>query len=83
MAISERLSGIDAVPPIETAASLFGSIKSLAQPCARWAHACVGYDQTAALYEQLNRLSNTELRNRGLSRHTLAWDISESMQYNC
>ena len=81
MAVSERLSVVDAVPPAETAASLFRSLKSLARRVARWANACLGYDQTTALYEQLNRLSNAELHNRGLSRYTLAWDISECSRY--
>jgi hypothetical protein len=31
---------------------------------------------TAAMYEQLSRLSDAELQRRGLSRHTLARDVA-------
>ena len=74
MAISEHISGIDAVPPARTTASLFGSIKSLAQFLATWANSCADYYAAAAMYEQLSRLSDAELHRRGLSRDTLARD---------
>jgi hypothetical protein len=45
----------------------------------RWIADCVevlsGYYAAAATYEQLSRLSDAELRRRGLSRDTLARDV--------
>jgi hypothetical protein len=75
MAISEHISGIDAVPPTEKAASLFGSIKSLAHHVRMWVDSCADYYAAAAMYEQLSKLSDTELHRRGLSRDTLARDV--------
>ena len=78
MTVSEHFSGVDAVPPTETAASLSSSIKSLAQRVTMWANTCADYYAAAALYEQLSGLSNAELHKRGLSRDTLARDVCES-----
>jgi hypothetical protein len=78
MAVTEYLSGIDAVPPTETAASLSSSFKSLAQRVRMWANSCADYYAAAAMYEQLSRLSNAELHKRGLSRDTLARDVCQS-----
>jgi len=78
MAITEHFSGVDAVPPTETAASLSSSIKSLAQRVTTWANTCADYYAAAALYEQLSGLSNAELHRRGLSRDTLARDVCEA-----
>jgi hypothetical protein len=39
---------------------------------AEWLEACADYWAAAALYDQLRRLSDAELRRRGLSRDTLA-----------
>ena len=78
MAISEHVSGIDAVPPSQTAVSLFGSIKSLAHHVRMWADSCADYYAAAAMYEQLSGLSDAELHRRGLSRNTLARDVCQS-----
>jgi hypothetical protein len=78
MALSEQVSGIDAVLPTETTDPLSSSIKSLAQRITRWASACADYYEAAALYDQLSRLSNAELHRRGLSRETLARDVCQS-----
>lgn len=78
MAISEHISGIDAVPPTEEAASLPSSIKSLARFLITWVNACADYYAAAAMYEQLSKLSSTELHRRGLSRDTLARDVCKS-----
>ena len=74
----EHFSGVDAVPPTETAASLSSSIKSLARLVAIWANTCTDYFAAAAVYEQLSGLSDAELHKRGLSRDTLARDVCES-----
>ena len=78
MAVSAHFSGFDAVPSTETAASLSSSIKSLAQRVTTWANTCADYYAAAALYDQLNGLSNAELHRRGLSRDTLARDVCQS-----
>lgn len=79
--MAQRVFLIETALPAETATSLLGSINSLAQRFASWARANLGCDQTAALYEQLDRHSNAQLHNRGLSRRTLAWDIYDSSRY--
>jgi hypothetical protein len=44
---------------------------------AAWVGTCADYFQAAALYDDLSRLSDAELSRRGLSRATLAWDLSQ------
>ena len=78
MAATEHISRVDAVSATGTAASLSSSIKSLAQRVTLWANTCADYYAAAALYEQLNGLSNAELHRRRLSRDTLARDVSEA-----
>jgi hypothetical protein len=78
MAVSEHISDIDAVPSIEKAASLSSSVKSLARFLITWVNACVDYYAAAGMYEQLSKLSSTELHRRGLSRNTLARDVCKS-----
>ena len=51
---------------------------------AAWVGTCADYYQAAALYDDLSRLSNAELGRRGLSRATLAWDLSQGCdRTNC
>jgi hypothetical protein len=78
MAISETISGIDAVPPTEKATSLLGSIDTFAQHVRMWASTCADYWSAAAVYDDLRRLSDAELHRRGLSRDTLARDVCAS-----
>ncbi|MDX2203167.1 MAG: hypothetical protein NW223_10480 [Hyphomicrobiaceae bacterium] len=40
-----------------------------------WLRTCADYYTAAALYEQLSRLPDSELRRRGLNRATLARDL--------
>ena len=42
-----------------------------------WFESCADAYATAALYGELARLSDAELRRRGLGRETLARDVSE------
>jgi hypothetical protein len=42
-----------------------------------WLESGADYNRAAALYETLSVLSDAELRNRGLSRATLAWDLCQ------
>ena len=47
-----------------------------ARLCA-WVESCADAYATAALYGELARLSDAELRRRGLARETLARDVSD------
>jgi hypothetical protein len=66
---------------VETAAAPFSSISSLARRIALWARTCVNYCAAAASYEHLSGLSDAELRNRELSRDTLARDLSSRWRW--
>jgi hypothetical protein len=78
MAISEPFSGFDALSSSEKTVSLSSSIKSLARFLVSWANSCADYYAAAAMYDQLSKLSNAELHQRGLSRDTLARDLCQS-----
>src|SRR5262245_52559713 len=78
MTMTEQLSGIEAVPASETAASISSSIKMFARHVREWIDSCADYYAAAAMYEQLSKLSNAELQRRGLSRDTLAQDVFQS-----
>ena len=58
--------------------SLSTSIKSLAEFFVTWMESCADYWATAALYETLRKLPDSELQKRGLSRDTLARDVFHS-----
>jgi hypothetical protein len=49
--------------------------QSVYQSVSTWVETCVEYYEAAAMYEDLSRLSDAELRRRGLSRDTLARDV--------
>jgi hypothetical protein len=51
----------------------FGALRS---HLAAWVGTCADYYRAAALYDDLSRLSHAELGRCGLSRATLAWDLS-------
>ena len=50
-----------------------GALKAFLVACAE---TCADYYAAAALYDELSGLSDAELRRRGLSRDTLARDIT-------
>jgi hypothetical protein len=56
------------------------SLASLRLRIAVWARTCADYYGAAAKYERLSRLSNAELRRRGMSRETLARDVCEACE---
>ena len=58
--------------------SLPNWLSSLTQRIAAWATTCADYYEAAALYDGLSGLSDAELRRRGLSRATLAWDLTQA-----
>jgi hypothetical protein len=61
-------------------ASLFlrSAFGSLAQGIADWMMTAARYYEAAGVYEELSRLSDAELKRRGLSRTTLARDINHA-----
>jgi len=60
------------------AASPFNLVKSLAKDIASWVQRTADLWAAAALYDALHRLSDAELRRRGLSRAMLARDLFRS-----
>ena len=56
--------------------SLGTHLGALGSQLAAWVGTCADYYQAAALYDELSGLSNAELNRRGLSRATLAFDLS-------
>jgi hypothetical protein len=46
--------------------------------CADYINTCADYYAAATMYEQLSKLSNTELARRGLDRETLAQDVRDT-----
>ena len=58
--------------------SLGAHLGALRSHLAAWVGTCADYYQAAALYDELSGLSDAELRRRGLSRATLAFDLSRS-----
>jgi hypothetical protein len=63
---------------IGRASSKHGRLRRLRVRVATWFRACVDYYEAAALYEELNRLSDAELARRGLDRPNLARDVREA-----
>ena len=57
-------------PPSST-----GAARRLLERVVDGLETCADYANAAALYEDLSRLSDAELKRRGLSRETLAPDI--------
>jgi len=76
MSLSSHSIAVDAVPSTRSAAALSGSIRLIAQRVASWVTTFRDRRAAAALYEHLSGLSDVELRNRELSRDTLARDLS-------
>lgn len=75
MTVSNRLfSGATTQPPT-SGLPLAGIILPLAKQAADWIATAANYYIAAAVYEQLSKLSDAELRRRGLSRATLARDV--------
>jgi hypothetical protein len=53
------------------------SLAALAKTIVAWLATCRDYYAAAMLYEELSRLSDTELARRGLDRASLAKDLCE------
>ena len=56
--------------------SLGAHLGALGSHLAAWVGTCADYYRAAALYSEFSGLSDAELRRRGLSRATLAADLS-------
>jgi len=76
MAIYEQMSVGHATPSPQRMRHLSGLIRSLGRRIAVGIKACADYCAAAAMYDHLRGLSDAELHKRGLSRETLAWDIT-------
>jgi hypothetical protein len=59
-----------------------GWFRRLRARAAGWLWTCVDHYEAAALYEDLNRLSDAELTRRGLERPNLARDILAACERN-
>ena len=57
---------------------LAARLSSIAKRIGDYIETMADYYAAAAMYEQLNRLSDAELHRRGLSRDTLARDVRAS-----
>jgi hypothetical protein len=71
MAMPGQLVG-DEAAAITTGPNLLRRAASAARWFGEWMEAYAEYRGSAALYEELRRLSDDELRKRGLTRETLA-----------
>jgi hypothetical protein len=78
MASLAQPSDMEAHSPAQSAPQLSGWMKSVGQRIATAASTCADYYAAAALYEQLRSLSDAELKQRGLSRDTLARDVCQT-----
>jgi hypothetical protein len=58
--------------------SLVERLGALRSHLVAWIETGADYSRAAALYEKLSLLSDAELRNRGLNRASLAWDLCEA-----
>ena len=54
----------------------WGGLQAATARFCAWVESCADAYATAALYGELTRLSDAELRRRGLARETLARDVS-------
>jgi hypothetical protein len=59
-------------PPLGARLRAFGTYLGV------WLETSVAYYRAAAMYEQLSKLSEDELRRRGLSRKALGWDVAQA-----
>jgi hypothetical protein len=78
MTMHDRLLPAQAAPRSASAFPLGVSISSVGRRIADWLATAADYYAAAAVYEQLSGLSDAELQRRGLSRATLAWDVSQA-----
>ena len=64
--------------PLAASSSFAARLGALWGYMVAWAETCADYYTAASLYDELSGLSDAELSRRGLSRDTLARDISQA-----
>jgi hypothetical protein len=72
MTTHDQVLACDALAASDPAATASSWISSFGLRLMAWADTCAEYYAAAAMYEQLSRLSDSELARRGLSRAALA-----------
>jgi hypothetical protein len=78
MSMHDRLLPALTAPRLAFPFSLAGSVASVGARIAEWLATAADYWAAAAMYEQQSGLSDAELHRRGLSRATLAREISQA-----
>ena len=63
---------------LKTSAPVLNRIMCFVKGFAAWMRSCADYWAAAAIYDSLNKLSDAELRKRGMSRSTLVHDVFRS-----
>jgi hypothetical protein len=76
MTTQDQTLPVEALAADERTQTLSDWIRCVGQRFVTWADTCSDYYAAAAMYEQLSALSDAELARRGLSRATLAHDVS-------
>jgi hypothetical protein len=64
--------------PVKTCA-IVAWARTLLASIEAWATTCADYFSAATLYEELSKLSNAEIEQRGMERSTLARDLCEML----
>ena len=75
MNMHERFAPYDAVVTSSPSASAKPLSPRLLARATAWVKSCADHYAAAAAYEELSRLSDAELKRRGLSRDILARDL--------
>jgi hypothetical protein len=75
MAVHDQILPNDMLAANEPEAPLSNWVRSIGSRVAGLARTCADTYAAAAAYEDLSRLSDVELRHRGLSRDILARDL--------
>jgi hypothetical protein len=82
MIVHDRLLPVQASRDPTSIFPLAGSFASVGAGIAQWLATAADYWVAATMYEQLSGLSDAEVHRRGLSRATLAWEITQACDRN-
>jgi hypothetical protein len=77
MNMHERFAAHEATLVGEGTARRLTWLRSVATRLAAWAKSCADCYAAAAAYDDLSRLSDAQLKHRGLSRDILAREVSQ------
>jgi hypothetical protein len=75
---SQRMRGMTDVAGAVSRRSLVARLCALKSHLVALFETAADYNRAAALYEKLSLLNDAELRNRGLNRASLGWDLCEA-----